>query len=632
MSWLLNLYKTYNANSDRVGTIEKKYNGQEFTLLPIAHTTQNAHIEVAVTEGGEFHSANVIPKTDASTLIPTTEKSSSRAGKVIAPYPLHDKLAYVAGDYIKYGGASHFRENFESYITQLGNWAEGRYSVPEIQSIYNYLKNKTLIRDLIDSNILATDSTGKLLSKWIAKSDVEKPEIFSVLAGEQDSAFVRFKVYSPTKVIPLVWRNSVIYDSFIGFYDEQLDDVDLCFVTGKMLPATNRHASKIRNAGDKAKLISANDTAGFTYRGRYKTGPEAASISFEASQKAHNALKWLINRQGITLDNRVFLTWGNEKSSVLQPIADLSSLYLSKKPGVQLKTNTLEDYANEVSKALAGYRSQLTTKANINIMILDSATTGRLAILYYREMHEDVYFEKLQDWHTTCAWLHRYRKNQDGSFVEFFGAPALKDIAFAAYGPRANDKLVKGVMERMLPCILDGRRIPNDIVKSSFHRASNPIAMEKWEWEKTLSIACALINRQEEIEVPLDTETNDRDYLFGRMLAIADVLERNALGSEVGRATNALRYMNAFAKHPERTWKVIQENLQPYQVRLGTKGIYYSKIMDEVASRIQLEDFNNKPLSGKYLLGYYSQRHELYQKKEKSTDLELIDEKGENEK
>src|SRR5690625_4509191 len=96
------------------------------------------------------------------------------------------------------------------------------------------------------------------------------------------------------------------------------------------------------------------------------------------------------------------------------------------------------------------------------------------------------------------------------------------------------------------------------------------------------------------------------------MLAVADVLERRALGSEANRATNALRYMNSFAKHPERTWKTIQANLQPYQERLANKGIYLSSLIDEVASKIKYEDFNNKPLSGKFLLGFYSQKHELY--------------------
>ena len=170
-------------------------------------------------------------------------------------------------------------------------------------------------------------------------------------------------------------------------------------------------------------------------------------------------------------------------------------------------------------------------------------------------------------------------------------------------------------MERMLPCILDGRKIPEDIIRSAFYRSVNPVGMETWQWEKTLSITCALFNKREGIDVGLNEEIKDRDYLFGRLLAIADVLERRALGRDGNRATNAIRYMNAFSKHPERTWKIIQANLQPYQERLANQGIYLSSLIDEVASKIEYEDFNNKPLSGKFLLGVYSQRHELYQKK-----------------
>ncbi|MFP3648305.1 type I-C CRISPR-associated protein Cas8c/Csd1, partial [Paraburkholderia sp. SIMBA_054] len=92
--------------------------------------------------------------------------------------------------------------------------------------------------------------------------------------------------------------------------------------------------------------------------------------------------------------------------------------------------------------------------------------------------------------------------------------------------------------------------IPLDIVKSAYQRASNPVSMDNWEWEKTLSITCALLNKQEGCQVALDTENMDRDYLFGRLLAIADVMERRALGSGEMRASNALRYMNAFSKHP----------------------------------------------------------------------------------
>nr|WP_295971214.1 type I-C CRISPR-associated protein Cas8c/Csd1 [uncultured Bacillus sp.] len=625
MSWLLNLYETYESNLDQVGVIEKKYNGQEFTLLPISHTTQNAHIEVEITEDGEFHSAFVVDKGDASTLIPCTEESASRAGAKIAPYPLHDKLSYVAGDFVAYGGQIKKDEPFTYYIKRLKEWAESPYATFKVKSIYKYLKKKHLIRDLVEAKILYLDSNGKLIGKWDQKYESlhgEKPPLFSVLSGEQESAFIRFNVYSSSdNVYTKIWKDKEMYDSFIGFYSNLLGNDDLCYVTGEVLPSTNKHANKIRNPADKAKLISANDTSGFTFRGRFNKSNEVASVSYAVSQEAHNALKWLINRQAKIIDQRVFLVWGNDEldlPDITEDTFDIFSLNHTPSDKKVKKSYTHQELADNLAKALDGYKHNLSSKSKVNIIVLDSATTGRMAVLYYRNMHREIYLNRIENWHSTCAWLHRYRKDEEGAYVQFYGAPATKDIAFAAYGSKANEKVVKGLMERILPCIVDEREIPLDIVRSAFYRASNPVSMEKWEWDKTLSITCALINKKEAgYSVALDTENNNRDYLFGRLLAIADVLERRALGNDETRSTNAIRYMNSFSRHPERTWNTIQACLQPYQARLGTKARYLSGLIDEVADRINFDEFNNRPLSGKYLLGFYSQRHELYQKKEK---------------
>ncbi len=627
MSWLLNLYETYESNLDRVGIIEKKNNGQEYTLLPISHTTQNAHIEVEITEDGEFHSANVIDKSDMSTLIPCTEDAANRAGSKIAPYPLHDKLSYVAGDFVAYGGKIKKEEPFSYYIKQLEEWAASPYATDKVKSIYKYLSKKQLIKDLVEAKVLCLDENNHLIETWDKKYEFlhgEKPPIFSAINGGQESAFIRFNVYSPEQILTKVWKDKEMYGSFIRYYHDLLGEEDVCFVTGKRLPSTDKHANKIRNAADKAKLISANDTSGFTFRGRFNKSNEVASISYEVSQKAHNALKWLINHQGKIIDQRVFLVWGNDDLAIPDPTEDTFSISPTAIEQKEKISHTYQEYANEVAKALDGYKNDLSSKSNVSILILDSATTGRMAVLYFRNMNKELYIDRLKKWHSTCVWFHRYRKNDEGEHVRFYGAPATKDIAFAAYGPKANEKIVKGLMERMLPCIIDGKIIPLDIVRGAFHRASNPVSMEKWEWEKTLSIACALINKQEGYKVALDTDNNDRDYLFGRLLAIADVLERRALGSEEGRSSNAIRYMNSFSKNPARTWKTIQESLQPYQARLGAKSRYLSSLIDEVASRIDFEDFNNKPLSGKYLLGFYSQRHDLYQKKEKNEVTEEV--------
>src|SRR5690625_5221984 len=98
-------------------------------LLPVSHTTQTAHIEVTVTEAGNFHSATVIDRGDGNTLIPCTEDAANRSGIAAnkRPYPLHDKLSFVAGDFIKYAGKIRDEEPYQYYIKLLERWVRSPY-------------------------------------------------------------------------------------------------------------------------------------------------------------------------------------------------------------------------------------------------------------------------------------------------------------------------------------------------------------------------------------------------------------------------------------------------------------------------------------------------------------------------
>lgn len=635
MSWLLDLYHTYEANMAEVGKIEQKGTGEDYTLLPIAHTTQTAHVEVILDPKGDFVTARVIEKGAGNTVIPSTEDSANRAGKANAPYPLHDKLVYVAGDYEHYTGISK-REEHGKYLAQLKSWADSPYTHPKVQAILVYVEKGTVIEDLVKEQVLHVNEKGQLIDKWDARLEEQhgsKPDIFKVVPAGQEGVFIRFTVYDPaSEDFTKVWNDPQVYQSYVDFYQQRLGDVDLCYVTGELVPSTTKHSNKIRNSGDKAKLISANDSSGFTFRGRFDKATEAAVISYEVSQKAHNALKWLINKQGKRLEDRMFVFWNKESHRVPDPLQDTFEIAEIFGTQEERKGFTEDGYARLIHQAILGYRKLLPSKSPICILVLDSATTGRMSVQYYRTMDQDTYFHHIETWHKTCAWKHRYRKDHTNQTVTFFGAPASKDIAFAAYGPRASDKLTKGLMERLLPSVLDGRALPLDIVRAVVNRTSNPVGMATWEWEKTLSIACALVMRkrwetrkEEVVTMRVREDEASRDYLFGRLLAVADVLERSALGREENRATNAIRYMSAFSKHPKRTWGVIQSALLPYQARLGTKATRYTKLIDDIASRILLEDFSNKPLAEDYLLGFYSQRHELYQKKEPlQTEEEVV--------
>src|SRR5699024_11933284 len=101
---------------------------------------------------------------------------------------------------------------------------------------------------------------------------------------------------------------------FIEFYEDKNEEEEgLCYVTGeKKAMLTTQHGARIRNAGDMAKLISANDRTGFTYRGRFHDAQEAVQVGYDVSQKSHQALRWLVHRQGTFIDSRYLIAYAGE--------------------------------------------------------------------------------------------------------------------------------------------------------------------------------------------------------------------------------------------------------------------------------------------------------------------------------
>jgi CRISPR-associated protein Csd1 len=238
------------------------------------------------------------------------------------------------------------------------------------------------------------------------------------------------------------------------------------------------------------------------------------------------------------------------------------------------------------------------------------------------------------DWHNACKWYQPFQKEQDGKTVtgHFTGAPSMKRIALAVLGKKRSrsdegyEKREKELRLRLLHCIFSGEHIPQYMLNGALHHASNPIALEKkdvrtiWSrwlnWEETLSVACALYKRhytekKEEYALALDEKCTNRDYLYGRMLAVADKLEYYALAQkDRNRPTNALRNMQAFSQNPSKIWSgTIWKSLLPYISQLRGRAAWYQTLLDNIGDLFQGDDFTSfKPLGGAYLLGYYCQR------------------------
>jgi len=290
-----------------------------------------------------------------------------------------------------------------------------------------------------------------------------------------------------------------------------------------------------------------------------------------------------------------------------------------------------QSYARRLNNYMSGYGEIDDPTEDIVIMGLDSASPGRMAITYYRELKGSELLARLRHWHTAMAWPQRFsRKEPDAkgkaktAVTWSAAAPAPEIIAEAAYGRRLDDKLRKATVERLIPCIIDGRPLPRDLMESCVRRAIHRAGQENWEWEQALGVACAGFrgfytthpdpHQRRSYAMTLEPTRSNRDYLFGRLLAIAENIEQHALyyaGEK--RPTNAERLMQHFADRPFSAWRTLELALDPYQKRLHSRAPGLLKIrkdlLDDVLGLFQHDDFSrDERLSGEFLLGYHCQR------------------------
>ncbi|NOY71221.1 MAG: type I-C CRISPR-associated protein Cas8c/Csd1 [Gammaproteobacteria bacterium] len=667
MSWMAKLYETYETGIQ----LDPPDSDQ---LMPISHTLQNAHIKITIDGEGGFRRAEVLEKTQI--VLPATEKSAGRSSGE-APHPLADKIQYIAKDYLEYGGKK--KGFFNGYLNQLDKWCNSNYSHAKARAVKRYLEKGSVIKDLVESRVLFVDSKDNLLcpttddlKRNFDHKNENRPKIFSVINKDdktkkydQGNALVCWCVEIPGDVASNTWEDHSLQDSWVKYESENSNQNGLCYVTGKEMPLAVNHPAKLRHTGDKAKLVSSNDISGYTFRGRFtdnkksieKFGAQSVGVAFEVTQKAHNALRWLISRQGFRNGDQVIIAWAVSGADIPQPMEDIWDTMSEEIQEVSIPLPVVDnkiDHTNDLGqsfslalgKYMAGYKAKLQATDNIIIMGLDSATPGRMAVTYYQEFFPDDYIERISRWYKEFSWYQRHKIEEDVGKVKPVSrtvwpvcSPSPRAIWEAVYGSTINDSLKKSTIERILPCIVEARPFPHDLVEKAVRRVSNRSAYksdEQWLWEKHLGIACALYRgfckrhpkQSKEYIMGLDEDNNSRDYLYGRLLAIAERIEDVSLSvSGESRTTTAGRLMQRFADRPTSTWRNIELALQPYIQRLKNNraGFLHNIqiLLDEVMGKFEAGEFtHDKSLSGEFLLAYHAQRFDFRNKKQSNENNE----------
>lgn len=585
MGLMKQAYDTYCA-------MEKQYVGvygeAKEPLVPVSHQIAKADLEITLDSEGNLLDARQVDPKEATTIIPVTEQSAGRTGDTCCAHPLCDQLRFFSPRY---------PAKYEAYLTQLHRWEGSPYSHPKLSAIAGYVEKGSILEDMSRLGLISLDEKGmptkeKLLVRW------------RVEAGTEGN-------------VAACWQDRTLFQAFIDYYAAgQKSDPVYCMVSGKNALPANQHPKKIINICANAKLISANDTSGFTYRGRFQTDAQAMTMSYEASQKIHSALHWLSANQGVAIGGRTFLCWNPQGIEIPKPQAT----FLRGNTANQVKYS---DYRKALSETLRGWKETIPADAGAVIAAFDAATSGRLALTYYSELPASDFLERLHNWDALCCWNH-----------DPFGiqAPSLYQIANCAFGTvrtsgsqtklESDDRILRQQVQRLLSCRVDKGKMPADIARAAAAKASNLQIMDTQLRETVLSTACAVLRKyyydwdREEWNMSLEPEKKDISYQYGRLLAVFEKIEQDTYDKDEQREPNAIRMQSDFAKRPRYASRILWEQLKKaYYPRLKPwNRVKYDRLIGEIIEQIsnlpQAE--HEEALKDTYLFGYYLQKKALY--------------------
>ena len=586
MGLLQKAVETYDSHKSLVG----KYIDGKAVLAPIAHTVKKTDIEITIDADGVFWEASASDQSEGI-IIPASVESAGRAGKVIAPHPLADQLCYLS---------AAFPDKYQVYVKQLTEWADSEYTHPKLKPILTYIQNGTIYADLERSGLIKLNAKGipndeKLMIRW---------RVIGLEDGQDECC----------------WKDEKLFKSYREYYCsiQEQEMPMVCMVDGSYAQPAKQHAKGVVSLAGNAKLISANDKSGFTYRGRFTQEWQAMSVSYEASQKSHNALRWLVDTQGVIFGGRTFLCW-NPQGRYIVP-ATMPFL----RPPKPIFRPT--EYREALKKTLEGRRAELEPADGVVIAAFDAATTGRLSVTYYNELLGSDFLQRLHDWDTHCCW-------NDWRFG--IQSPPLWQIVNCAFGTqqtekgvtkmKSDERVMRQQIQRLIACRVDRTAIGADIVKALVNRASTPVAYDETVRETILVTACAVIRKyrydryKEEWEMALEPERIDRSYQFGRLLAVMEKVERDTYDGGEGREPNAIRMQSVFCQRPMYAAGILEKQLErAYFPRLGPGSrVWYKNLIGQILEKISAfpQETWNTPLEDSYLMGYYLQRSAMYTKK-----------------
>ena len=419
MSLMAALLETYDFALARGLVDNPTLSTDGLTLLPLYHSSKVSGgqdiFEITIDKNSNAIDGRFLEKGQV-VIFPITEDSITRSGTKIAPHAISDELSYLSPkiDIDK-------NNSYMKGIKELLDY-EKDHSNEHFRIIGNYIMKNTILEDFLKFHLkgrsYSIDAKFKLSYEEITdKGKVQKKSI------DLQKIFITFKLEKEYSGDITLTRDIDLHNFYIEYVKHKNSyskERSYCDITGKLDYCVEKHRGLIGNA----KLISISNHDE-TYYGRLKEGKDVYRISYEASQKVHNMLKYLIENKNHTSyigEGAYLVNWLSqdlEKGGV-QLVSDIDYDDDEDFEDVE-EQDTMEVLGGRVSDKLKRYflgeDNEFNVGRDFHVLIIEKVSNGRISIKYYRRLSRSEAYERVVNWYKSTNWRF-YRRSKSPSLYE----------------------------------------------------------------------------------------------------------------------------------------------------------------------------------------------------------------------
>jgi CRISPR-associated protein Csd1 len=399
-----------------------------------------------------------------------------------------------------------------------------------------------------------------------------------------------------------------------------MDDLGQCLVSGlEQQPIARLHPSikGVRDAQSSgASIVSFNLSAFGSYGKEQSFNAPVSQKSAFAYTTALNALLARDSRQKITIGDATFVFW----AACCSPVENLFADLFDPPAETEESSATRDDQqtASKVRGLLKAIRDGRKAtdflpglEEDVQFFILGlSPNAARLSIRFWEANRLGTLLERVGKHYKQMDIVRQY-----DSEPEF---PPLWLLLCQTASLRKTENISPVLAGSMARAILTGALYPQNLL---------PVVLERIRAEHNVTYfraalikAYLLRNKRMEVPVSLDPNRTDRPYLLGRLFAVLEKAQEEAIPG--ANATIKDRYLASAAATPALVFHMLLKNsanhiakLKKDQEKKG-RAFHYDFMTQEIIS-----GFSDYPKTmkaeeqGLFMIGYYHQRKDFYTKK-----------------